>query len=319
MSLVSGARVGSFVIVAPLGAGGMGEVYRASDRKLGRDVALKILPDGFARDPERLARFEREARMLASLNHPLIAQIYGIEETVASAPGESPMRALVMELVEGEDLAERLRRGPMPIREASAIARQIAEALDAAHELGVIHRDLKPGNIRIRTDGAVKLLDFGLAKPNDAATGGFDAVLENSPTISSPAITERGVILGTAAYMAPEQAKGNVVDKRADVWALGVVLYEMITGRRPFSGGSSTEIIAQILEREPDWTALPNGTPAHIRRLLERCLQKDRKLRMRDCGDVMFELADAPLDAPLRRSREPWWQWPPGALVGIAI
>ena len=295
MSLAAGTRIGSFQVIEPIGAGGMGEVYRARDTRLGRDVALKILPTAFALDPERLARFEREARMLASLNHPRIAQVHGFEE--AAAPnGEAPMHALIMELVEGEDLAHTIARGPIPTPEAIAIAADIADALDAAHAIGIIHRDLKPGNVRIRRDGGVKLLDFGLAKPNEGS-GLFNEALDNSPTISSPAITNRGVILGTAAYMAPEQAKGKVVDKRVDVWALGVVLYEMLSGRRPFRGSDSTEIIAQILERDPDWTALPRDTPPHVRRLLQRCLEKDRRRRMRDCGDVMLELAE-PVTGP---------------------
>ena len=276
----------------------MGEVYRARDTKLGRDVALKVLPGAFASDPERLARFEREARMLASLNHPHIAQIHGLEEGQPPSTGEAPLRALVMELVKGEDLAHRIARGPIPLQDAIGIAHQIAEALDAAHEIGVIHRDLKPGNVRIREDGAVKLLDFGLAKPHDASSGLFNEALDNSPTISSPALTGRGVILGTAAYMAPEQAKGKLVDKRADVWALGVVLYEMLSGRRPFKGGDSTEVIAQILEREPDWSTLPHGTPPHVLRLMRRCLEKDRRRRMRDCGDVMLELGESVIGTP---------------------
>jgi serine/threonine-protein kinase len=308
MSLVAGSHIGPFQVVAPIGAGGMGEVYRAHDTRLGRDVALKIRPAAFASDPERLARFEREARTLAALNHPHIAQIHGVEESPAG-PGEPPRRALVMELVEGEDLAHRLARGPIPLAEAIAIAQQIAEALDAAHEVGVIHRDLKPANVRIRPDGAVKLLDFGLAKARDASTGVPSEILENSPTITSPAITERGVILGTAAYMAPEQAKGTLVDKRADVWAFGVVLYEMLSGRRPFTGSNSTEVIAQILEREPDWRALPTETPAHLQRLLRRCLQKDRRRRMRDCGDVMIELGEATLETPAAVSVG-WWRRP---------
>lgn len=318
MTLTAGARIGPFVIGAPLGAGGMGEVYRARDTKLGREVALKILPTAFATDPERLARFEREARMLATLNHPHIAQIHGFEEGPPPARGEPHIRALVMELVEGEDLMHRLQRGPIPVVEAIAIAEQIADALSAAHGLGVIHRDLKPGNIRIRDDGTVKLLDFGLAKPNDAA-GVPDAVLVNSPTISSPAITARGVILGTAAYMSPEQAKGRVVDQRADTWALGVVLYEMLTGRRPFDGSNSTEVIAQILEREPDWGALPRDTPVSLQRLLRRCLQKDPRRRMRDCVDIRIELGEGAMDSPAAVTRRPWLTWGIGGVIGVGI
>lgn len=303
MSLAAGTRIGSFQVIEPLGAGGMGEVYRARDTKLGRDVALKVLPGAFASDPERLARFEREARMLAALNHPHIAQIHGFEEGPAPSSGGPHLRALIMELVEGEDLAHRLARGPLPVRDAIAIALQIAEALDAAHELGVIHRDLKPANVRVRDDGTVKLLDFGLAKPNDSGSALSNEALDHSPTISSPAITGRGVILGTAAYMAPEQARGKLVDKRADVWALGVVLFEMLSGRRPFTGSDATEVIAQILEREPDWATLPAETPPHVRRLLQRCLQKDRRRRMRDCGDVMLELGEPAPDTPVASSQ----------------
>lgn len=317
MSLIAGVRIGSFVVVAPLGAGGMGEVYRARDSKLGRDVALKILPDAFASDPERLARFEREARMLATLNHQHIAQIHGFEEGPPPAAGESQLRAIIMELVEGEDLAHRLQRGPIPVAEAIAIAEQIADALSAAHELGVIHRDLKPGNIRIRDDGTVKLLDFGLAKPNDAA-GVADDVLQNSPTITSPAITERGVILGTAAYMSPEQAKGRLVDRRADTWALGVVLFEMLSGRRPFGGNGPTEVIAQILEREPDWSALPPETPSSVQRLLRRCLQKDLRRRLRDCSDIRIALGENAIDPPAA-PRNRWLPWGAGGAIGVAI
>jgi serine/threonine protein kinase len=249
----------------------MGEVYRARDARLGRDVALKVLPTVVAADPERLARFEREARTLASLNHPGIAHIHGLEDCPTSDSSQPAGRALVMELVEGEDLADRLRRGPIPVPEAVALARQIADALEAAHELGIVHRDLKPANIKVRDDGTVKLLDFGLAK-GVVAEGAMplESSLMNSPTITSPAMTMRGVILGTAAYMSPEQAKGKPVDRRTDVWAFGVVLYEMLTGRRLFHGDDATAVIAQIIEREPDWNALPAATPNSVRRLLRR-------------------------------------------------
>jgi Tol biopolymer transport system component len=283
MSL-AGTRLGAYEIVASLGAGGMGEVYRARDTKLGREVAIKVLPAAFAADPERLARFEREARVLASLNHPHIAQIYGVEESGA-------LTALVLELVEGEPLSERLRKGALPVADALSLARQIAEALDAAHERGIVHRDLKPANIVVAHDGTVKVLDFGLAKAGE--TGGSAGVegLTHSPTMMGP--TMAGVLLGTAPYMSPEQARGKTVDKRTDIWAFGCVLYEMLTGRRAFPGETSTDTIAAILEREPDWRALPASTPAHVARLLRRCLDKDPKSRLRDIGDVSFELQPA--------------------------
>src|ERR1700704_2094971 len=226
MPLSAGARLGPYEILSAIGAGGMGEVYRARDTKLNRDVALKILPDAFASDPDRLARFTREAQTLAALNHPHIAHIHGLEEA-------GGVRALVMELVEGEDLAERIARGPMPLDEALPIARQIADALEAAHEQGIIHRDLKPANIKVRPDGTVKVLDFGLAKALEA-TGAMSSSASMSPTITTPAMTQAGMILGTAAYMAPEQAKGREADKRSDIWAFGCVLYEMLTGKRVF-------------------------------------------------------------------------------------
>ena len=264
-----GDAIGPYTIVSPLGAGGMGEVYRARDSKLKREVAIKVLPADVANDRERLARFQREAEVLASLNHPHIAHVYGIEEN-----------ALVMELVEGEDLSQRIARGPIPIDEALPIAKQIAEALEAAHDAGIIHRDLKPANIKVRDDGTVKVLDFGLAKAvvqDLKASGPQDLV--NSPTITSPAMTMRGVILGTAAYMAPEQAKGKPVDKRADIWAFGCVLYEMLTGKRAFKGDDVTDIITSVMRDAPDWSTLPATTPPPIRTLLRRCLEKDPRNR----------------------------------------
>ena len=282
MAVSPGTRIGPYDIVAPLGAGGMGEVYRARDTKLGREVALKILPEAFASDPDRLMRFEREARTLASLNHPHIAQVYGIEDSGAT-------RALVMELVAGEDLSARIARGPIPLDEALPIARQIAEALEAAHEAGIIHRDLKPANIKLRDDGTVKVLDFGLAKALDVAP---DA-LGDGATITSPAMTMRGVILGTAAYMAPEQAKGKPVDRRADIWAFGCVLYEMLTGRRTFKGDDLTDTLTAVLRDEPDWTALPAETPPPVRALLRRCLQKDPRQRLPHVGIVRLDLAES--------------------------
>ena len=286
MPLAPGARRGPYEITAKIGAGGMGEVYRARDTKLDRDVALKILPEAFASDPERLARFEREAKTLAALNHPHIAHIHGVEES-------DGVRALVLEFVDGPTLADRIAQGPIPINEALTIARQIAEALEAAHEQGIIHRDLKPANIKVRTDGTVKVLDFGLAKALEPTSAGtVDATA--SPTITSPALmTGVGVILGTAAYMSPEQARGQPINKRTDIWAFGCVLFEMITGRMVFPGATISDTIAAVLERSPDWTALPPVTPPPVRHVLARCLEKDPKLRWRDIGDVRIELDDA--------------------------
>ena len=275
----------------------MGEVYRAHDTKLGRDVAIKILPSSFAADPDRVARFEREARLLASLNHPHIGAIYGVEE----APG---LVALVLELVEGETLAERLTKGPtlksqrsgLPLVDALAIARQIADALDAAHERGIVHRDLKPANIVITPDGVVKVLDFGLAKAEIGSPSlSGERALTHSPTAIAP--TLQGVLLGTAPYMSPEQARGKVVDKRTDIWAFGCVLYEMLTGRRAFPGETTTDVLAKIVEREPDWTALPGMTPVPILQLLKRCLEKDPKRRLRDIGNAQVELDATPVTA----------------------
>jgi Tol biopolymer transport system component len=315
--MTPGARLGPYEIVASIGAGGMGEVYRAKDTKLNRDVAIKILPDAFAHDAERVARFTREAQTLASLNHPNIAQIYGILEE----DGANHVHALVMELAEGEDLSALIARGAIPPAEALPIARQIADALEAAHELGIIHRDLKPANVKVRADGAVKVLDFGLAKALDPGSkdpglhpsaGGADAM--NSPTLTARA-TQMGLILGTAAYMAPEQARGKPVDKRADIWAFGVVLYEMLTGRRAFPGDDVSETLASVLKSEPDWSAVPSATSPSVRRLLRRCLERDAKLRLRDIGDARIELTHvddqapaAPVPAPLRRATAfvPW-------------
>jgi Tol biopolymer transport system component len=281
MSLSPGFRIGAYEIVGALGAGGMGEVYRGRDAKLGRDVAIKILPEQFATDRERVARFEREARTLASLNHPHIAQIYGLEQSGNTT-------ALVMELVDGDDLSQRIAQGPIPLDDALTIARQIADALDAAHGQGIVHRDLKPANIKVKDDGTVKVLDFGLAKPG--ATGATGAAGATGATITSPAMSMPGVILGTAAYMAPEQAKGRPVDKRADIWAFGCVLYEMVTGRRAFAGEDISETIASILRSEPDWT----GVPASVKPSLVSCLQKDPRQRLRDIGDVALLLDRAP-------------------------
>jgi len=297
MSLTPGVRLGSYEILAHIGSGGMGEVYRARDTSLNRDVAIKALPDLFASDPDRLARFTREAQVLASLNHPNIAAIYGIEGN-----------ALVMELVAGEDLSVHLSRGALPLPEALAIARQIADALEAAHDQGIVHRDLKPANVKVRSDGTVKVLDFGLAKAMDPA-GPSSPDAMNSPTLTVRG-TQMGIIVGTAAYMAPEQARGKIVDRRADIWAFGVVLYEMLTGRQAFKGDDISEILATVLKTEPDWHALPADVPASIRRLLRRCLEKDPRKRLSAIGDARLELdepepAAAVVDArpaPRRRS-----------------
>ena len=283
----------------------MGEVYRARDAKLGRDVAIKILPAVLAADPERLARFEREARLLAALNHPHVAAIYGFE-----ASGE--VRGLVLELVEGETLAEKLARGPLPLGEALETARQIADALDAAHERGIVHRDLKPANIKITPEGAVKVLDFGLAKAAAQDPAGL-ALTETSPFDS----TVGGLLLGTAPYMSPEQARGLPVDRRTDVWAFGCVLFETLAGRRPFSGDTVTDVLVSIVDRQPDWTALPPATPPSVRRLLRRCLEKDLRRCLHDIADVRIEIDDVlsgaqagteptAASADSRRHRLPW-------------
>jgi Tol biopolymer transport system component len=287
--LAAGLRVGPYEIVVPLGAGGMGEVYRARDAKLGRDVAIKVLPRAFTSDPDRRARFEREARVLASLNHPHIGAIYGLEDV-------DGMPALVMELVDGEDLAQRIARGPIPLAEALPMAAQIADALEAAHNKSIVHRDLKPANIKITPEGIVKVLDFGLAKPGPVGVGAPDGPGEQDLTNSPTMIVGTGerVILGTAAYMSPEQARGKVVDKRTDIWAFGCVFYEMLTGRAPFPGETLSDTMAAILEREPPWAALPAATPARIRQLLKRCLEKEPKRRLRDAGDARLEIDEAP-------------------------
>ena len=282
-----GQELGHYRVVDKLGAGGMGEVYRATDSKLGRDVAIKVLPSEVAQNPERLARFEREARLLASLNHPNIAVIYGLEESEGQP-------FLVLELVEGEDLQERLRRGPIPVPDALAIASQIAEALEEAHARGIVHRDLKPANVKLSLNGKVKVLDFGLAKAYGAEV--LPEELSQSPTQQQE--TAAGVILGTAAYMSPEQARGQPVDKRSDIWAFGVVLLEMLTGQRPFAGGTLTDTLAAVLEHEVDWEALPETTPDGMRRVLRRCLQKDRHRRLHDIADARIEIEEASNESP---------------------
>ena len=288
MSVSPGSRLGTYEVIAPLGAGGMGEVYRARDMRLNREVALKVLPESFAGDPERLARFEREAQTLAGLNHPHIAAIYGIEE-------KDGARALVLELVEGPTLAELIAEGPIPDGDAVRIARQIADALEAAHEQGVIHRDLKPANVKVTPDGVVKVLDFGLAKLTSTTdlSGGPTSSLSMSPTMTSPAVlTGATVLMGTAGYMAPEQARGKPIDKRADIWAFGVVLYEMLAGKRAFAGDSVTEVAGAVIHTEPDWNALL-PTSDLLRMIVHRCLQKEPKQRFRDMGDVRLALDGA--------------------------
>jgi eukaryotic-like serine/threonine-protein kinase len=294
MPLAANTHLGPYEIIAPLGAGGMGEVYRARDQKLGRDVALKVLPAAFASDPERMARFRREAQVLASLNHPRIGAIYGFEDS-------GNTHALVMELIEGPTLADRIARGAIPPDEALPIAQEIAEALEAAHERGIVHRDLKPSNIKITPDGNVKVLDFGLAKAIEGDSSSTD--IHNSPTITSMA-TQAGVILGTAAYMSPEQAKGKPVDRRTDIWAFGCVFFEMLTATRPFEGETVSDALAAVIRAEPDWSLLTANTPQTIRNLLQRCLRKDPKQRLQSIGDARIEieeiLSGAPQEAPLK-------------------
>ena len=315
MPLTPGSRLGPYAILAPLGAGGMGEVYRAHDTTLNRDIAIKVLPAAFAQDRERVARFRREAQVLASLNHPNVAGIYGLEER----DGEV---ALALEFVDGEDLAERLGRGgAIPADQAVSIARQIAEGLEAAHERGIVHRDLKPANVKLTTGGGVKILDFGLAK---AFEGDVSEASAHAPTLTRN-MTHAGLILGTAAYMSPEQARGTALDKRTDIWAFGVVLFEMLTGRLLFDGGTVSDIIAGVLRQEIDLAALPLGTPAGLRTLLARCLERDPKQRLRDIGEARVLLSGR-LDAPAGPAPAPtgyagsrWWRLLPWALAAAAI
>jgi serine/threonine-protein kinase len=302
--------IAHYRITAKLGQGGMGEVWRATDTKLGRDVAIKFLPDSFAQDPDRLARFTREAHVLASLNHPNIAAIYGVED-----------QALVMELVEGPTLAERIAQGPIPLSEALPIARQIAEALEYAHERRVVHRDLKPANVKVTPEGRVKVLDFGLAK---AMTSESPAAYSAASPMSSPTVTIRagasvmGTILGTAAYMSPEQARGQAVDKRSDIWSFGVVLFEMLTGQQVFKGETVSDTLAAVLKSDPDWARLSPDTPVPMRVLLRRCLERDRKKRLRDIGDAFLEEAGYADEPAAPRHRLSYW-WPVGiALLGLA-
>jgi serine/threonine-protein kinase len=312
MSLTPGTRLGPYAITAAIGAGGMGEVYRATDSHLKRSVAIKVLPASVAGDADRLARFQREAEVLAALNHPNIAAIYGLEKT-------ADLTALVMELVEGEDLSAHMARGAMRLSEALPIAKQIADALEAAHEQGIVHRDLKPANIKVRTDGTVKVLDFGLAKTADPAVSGPNAM--HSPTLTARA-TQMGVILGTAAYMAPEQARGKAVDKRADIWAFGVVLTEMLTGQRVFKGDEMSDVLAAVLRQDIDWTALPAGTPPRLRRLLERCLERDVKQRLRDIGEARVEIGKVETGAPdtaVAAAAPPARRWREALAYGVAV
>ncbi|HEV3482184.1 MAG TPA: protein kinase [Candidatus Acidoferrales bacterium] len=309
MPIQPGNHLGPYEVVAAIGAGGMGEVYRARDAKLGRDVALKVLPEAFAGDAERLARFQREAKSLASLNHSNIASIYGLEDSGST-------HALVMELVEGPTLADRIKSGAIPTEEALPIAKQICEGLEYAHERGIVHRDLKPSNVKVTADDVVKILDFGLAKTMQAETASGDAI--TSPTLSAMA-TKSGMLLGTAAYMSPEQARGKLVDRRADIWAFGCVLYEMLTGKMAFGGAAITDTLAAVLRAEPDWSQLPAGTPTRVRVLLQRCLQKDPRQRLQAIGDARISLEEvlsgapdpplagaAGISAPFWRGGVPW-------------
>ena len=306
MAIPIGTKLGTFTVSSHIGSGGMGEVYKAHDTKLRRDVAIKVLPESFARDADRLARFRREAQLLASLNHPNIASIYNIEDSNGTT-------YLVMELVPGENLAERIKRdGAVPVEEALVISKQIAEALEAAHEKNIIHRDLKPANVKLTPEGKVKVLDLGLAKAfaEDPST----VEMSNSPTLSMAA-TMQGVILGTAAYMSPEQAKGKAVDKRTDIFAFGAVLYELLTGKQAFHGEDVGDILAAVVMREPDWSRLPEATPLTIKTLLRRCLRKDKRQRLADATGLRIEIEDAiaaPKDsgatqaAPASTSKVPW-------------
>jgi serine/threonine protein kinase len=296
MGLSAGDRVGPYDVTALLGAGGMGVVYRATDSKLGRDVALKVIRPELARDAQYMMRFEREARVLASLNHPNIGAIYGMEES-----GDE--RALVMEFVEGPTLADRIKRGRIPQDEAFGLARQIAEAVEYAHEKGVIHRDLKPANIKLTAAGSVKVLDFGLAKIAERAAPAAAGAEDTVATVSLES-TQAGQVVGTPAYMSPEQVRGNTVDARTDIWAMGVILFQMLSGAKPFEGETSSDILASVLNGPVDWSALPGDTPANVRVMLRRCLERDVRRRLRDIGDARIELEDA-MAAPVVDSARP--------------
>jgi len=317
MTLVSGTKLGLYEVLSPLGAGGMGEVYRARDTKLSRDVALKVLPAAFAADPERMARFKREALVLASLNHPHIGTIYGFEDS-------GSVHALVMEFIEGSTLADRIAGGPIPGEEALPIAKEIAEALEAAHERNIVHRDLKPANIKITPDGNVKVLDFGLAKTIEGGSSSLN--IQDSPTISRMA-TQAGIILGTAAYMSPEQAKGKPIDRRTDIWAFGCVLFEMLTAKRAFDGESITDTLAAVVRAEPDWSQLPGTTPAAVLELLQRCLKKDARRRLQAVGDARVTLEEVmsgvqgEISVAVRRSKQSplWLAWGVAALLFVSL
>ena len=318
MPLEPGTTLGPYHVTAQIGVGGMGEVYRARDTKLDRDVAIKVLPASLAGDPERIARFQREAKTLAALNHPNIAQIHGLEESEG-------VKALVMELVEGPTLEDRIAQGAIPVDEALPIAKQIAEALEAAHEQGIIHRDLKPANVKLRPDGVVKVLDFGLAKALEP-TGAMSPGLSQSPTITTPAMTQAGMILGTAAYMSPEQAKGKTVDKRSDVWAFGAVLYEMLSGQRAFGGDDISETLADVMRVEPAWETLPEGLSPSLTTFLKRCLQKDPRQRLGDIHDMRLALAgafettvSAPSEPVVAPQLQVWQRPVPLMLAGLAL
>lgn len=326
MGFSPGVRIGPFEVTGQIGAGGMGEVYKAIDSNLKRAVAIKVLPTMVAADAERLARFQREAEVLAALNHPNIGAIYGLERAGASADSRPAAVAIVMELVEGPTLADRIAEGPIPVDEALPIARQIAEALEAAHNQGIIHRDLKPANIKVRADGVVKVLDFGLAKalePSQVSS----AEAMNSPTITTPAMTQAGMILGTAAYMSPEQARGRIVDRRSDLWGFGAVLFETLVGRRAFRGDNLTDTLAAVVCNEPAWTELPRDTPPAIRRLLRRCLEKDRNRRLSDAADARLEIDDVltpPADigsfeTVASRAKNRWWSSAVAGGFGLAL
>ena len=319
MALSPGTWLGHYEVLDHIGSGGMGEVYRARDNKLQREVALKLLPKAFAQDPERLARFRREAQILAQLNHPNIAAIYSVEQT-----GDTHF--LVMELAPGETLRDRIKRGPVPVEESLDIAKQIAAGLECAHEKSIVHRDLKPANIKVTPEGVVKILDFGLARAFAADTGSSDPA--NSPTLTG--MTAPGTILGTAAYMSPEQARGKTVDKRSDIWALGCVLYEMLTGKHAYDGEDVTDILASVVKSEPDWQALPENTPPGIRTLLRRCLQKDKDRRSRDAAEIQLQIQEA-LEAPVTEETKaakavplpPLWRravpWGVGAMLAAVV
>ena len=302
MALATGTRLGQYEILDAIGAGGMGEVYRARDTKLGREVAIKVPPDELSRDAERRARFEREAKLLAALNHPSIATLHGLE-------GAENRQFLVMELVEGDTLAERVAQGSLPAKEALPLFIHIAEGLEAAHEKGILHRDLKPANIKIKPDGKPKILDFGLAKLNDSEAEGAVASDSKSPTLTRN--TALGAILGTAAYMSPEQARGKRVDRRTDIWAFGCCLYESLTGKRTFDGETVPDTLSAVLGKEPDWSKLPSSTPRRVRTLLSRALRKKIRLRLQHIGDARVELLDAiqEPDVDVRVAATPRWLW----------